>query len=306
LHFPCPISFRFARESTKSFRIYEERCWKFFTKSKGAGLTDYPERNKNSEVNNDKGSKVPTSPIRPEDESGREGRVLPSVPRPVVPNTKKSSAPLTSAQPTYNPGDVRAEKAAEAIEVLRQKMAAISEEYASGKINRAQFDAIYLRYQERRQITERMIERDPDTGAWRSVVEPGYTGFLRQYYEAKVESYAIYHIARRAQIVRTGHVQIPEEQMTPILNRLYEVWESQETHEMIPAYRVLQDKRWVFFIPGEYSLAVVIFSLEPATAQIEMVKDIHTDFERANVQMLRTANYDLKQMVFPHRALFEL
>lgn len=242
------------------------------------------------------------SPIRPQSDDGHDSRLMPTIPKPSIP-TKRPTSELTATE-AIDSTEGPVEKAVEAVERLRQKMAAVAQEYDEGKINRAQFDAIYQRYQEQRQITERLIERDPDTGAWRSVVTPGHTGFLREKYEAKVESYAIYHLERQEQIVRTGHIQIPDQQILPIVERLNRV--SQRNNQTQSANRILEDERWVLFIPGKYSLAVVIFSLEPAQSQIEHVQDVQKDFERANNQLLQRTDYDLRQMVFPHRALFEL
>lgn len=244
----------------------------------------------------------PLSPIRPQADSTAEDRLMPSIPKPSLP-TKRATSDLTATEAidsTQGPVD----KAVEALDRLRQKMAAVAQEHDEGKINRAQFDAIYQRYQEQRQITERLVERDPETGAWQSVIVPGHTGFLREKYEAKVESYAIYHLNKQEQIVRTGHIQIPDQQVLPIVHRLNKV--AQRNAKPRAANRILEDERWVLFIPGKYTLAVVIFSLEPSIIQIEHVQDVQNDFERANNQLLQIENYDLRQMVFPHRALFEL
>lgn len=244
----------------------------------------------------------PLSPIRPQADETTEARLMPSIPKPSMP-TKRPTSELTATE-AIDSTEGPVKEAVEALERLRQKMAAVAQEYDEGKINHAQFDAIYQRYQEQRQITERLVERDPETGAWQSVVHPGHTSFLREKYEAKVESYAIYHLKNQKQIVRTGHIQIPDQQILPIVKRLNNV--TQQNTKPRSANRILEDERWVLFIPGKYSLAVVIFSLEPSLAQIEHVQDVQNDFERANNQLLQRIDHDLRQMVFPHRALFEL
>ena len=244
----------------------------------------------------------PLSPIRPQADDSAGKHLMPTIPKPSIP-AKHSTSELTATE-AIDSSQGPVDKAVEALERLRQKMAAVAQEYDDGKINRAQFDAIYQRYQEQRQITERLVERDPETGAWQSVVRPGHTSFLREKYEAKVESYAIYHLKKQEQIVRTGHIQIPDKQVLPIVHRLNSV--TRQNAQPRSANRILEDERWVLFIPGKYSLAVVIFSLEPSLAQIEHVQDVQNDFERANNQLLQRIDYDLRQMVFPHRALFEL
>lgn len=259
-----------------------------------------PHQNEEQDTQQNEGS-VPRSPIRPSAAEPLRKPIMPSMPKPVVP------APITPDHTATQEIDLTLppdQRAAQAIERLRRKLSAIAEEYAQGKINRAQFDAIYHRYQEQRRITEMLVQRNPETDAWQSVVKSGHTNYLRDRFESHIESYALYHMNRQEQIIRTGHVQIPDDQINPILAQLKTLTQS---HGPQPAaHRVLPNRRWVFFVPGYYSLAVVIFSIEPASAQIKMVQDIHHDFERANEQMLRREKYDLRSMVFPHRALFEL
>ncbi|KAB2861532.1 MAG: hypothetical protein F9K46_08335, partial [Anaerolineae bacterium] len=160
-----------------------------------------------------------TSPVRPEDPEPQRQPVKPTMPR----RPSRPAMPLKADPTPTEEIDQSAsveEQAAQALERLRQKMAVVAEEFAQGKINRAQFHAIYQRYQEQRQITEMLLKRDPQTGAWQSVMRPGHTGFLRDYYQAKIESYAIYHLALQKPIIVTGTVQLPLQQVAPLLTKL--------------------------------------------------------------------------------------
>ena len=241
------------------------------------------------------------SPIRPQGDEPLRKRIMPSIPKPTVPDT----SPLADPTATQSVDQVMpsVEKAQQALEKLRQKMTAIAEEYNQGKINRAQFHAIYNRYQEQQRITEMLIERDPDSGAWQSVVQPGHTSFLRSHHESKVESYAIYHLRTHERIARSGRIQVPTHQIEPILTRLSSVVQTDGPPP--PAHRRVSDRRWVLFVPGNFTLSVVIFSQEPAAQQVNRVTEMQEDFERANNDMLQRDQYDARSMVFPHRALFE-
>lgn len=240
------------------------------------------------------------SPVRPETPAGRQP-ILPSIPRPTRPEAPVRADPTPTEEIDLSRSSQ--ERAISALDRLRQKMAAVAEEYAQGKLNRAQFNAIYRRYQEQRDITERLLQRDPKTGAWQTVVQPGVTGFLRDHFEAKVESYSVYDLKTGRQIIRTGSLQLPQAQVVPILNKLYSMIVSQRDPGI--ARRAIQDDRFVVFVPGAYTVSVVVFSLEPAVAQLEMVQDMHNDFERANIQIFTGQRLNPHEMVFPHRALFE-
>lgn len=236
-----------------------------------------------------------TSPVRPS--APEDGEPQPPI-KPSLPE-RTSSKPLP---PGVTPRE-QMQRAEEALINLREKMAHIAAEFAEGTLNQAQFDAIYSRYSEQRDITERLLARDPESQAWQSVVQPGHTQFLKQHFEARVVSYAIYDHETGESITTTGPVLMKHGQIEAILNRLRAV--AQTRGNPGPAQKKLTDERTVLFVPGERSVAVVIFSREPAPAQVARIQDIHRDFERANQHALRRRDYAGSRMVFPHRALFE-
>lgn len=195
------------------------------------------------------------------------------------------------------------QRAEEALIRLREKMSAIVAEYASGELNRAQFEAVYARYSEQRDITERLLMRDPQSQAWESVIRPGHTGYLMARYAAHVISYAIYDLKTADQVMVTGPIQLQHEQIEAILARLTYIIETRGNPG--PTHKELRDDRCVLFVPGDLTTAVVIYTREPAKVQIDRVSDIHSDFERANIHALRQGDFSAGRLVFPHRALFE-
>ncbi len=216
--------------------------------------------------------------------------------QPLLPGQNNSAQALTPRE--------QMQRAEEALINLREKTARLAAEFAEGKLNQAQFDAVYSRYSEQRDITERLLTRNPESQAWQSVVKPGHTGFLKQMYEARVISYAIYDQETGEHISTTGPVFMRPSQIKAVLARLKAV--SQTRGNPGPAQKQLtDDERSVLFVPGEQTVAVVIFSRAPSPSQIERIKDIHHDFERANQHTLRRRDYTGSRMVFPHRALFE-
>lgn len=237
---------------------------------------------------------APLSPIRPSVPDDGETPVhTPLTPQP---------PPPTPLERQLTPRE-RMQRAEDALIKLREKMANLAAEFAAGNLNQAQFDAIYARYSEQRDITERLLARDPESKAWKSVVQPGHTQFLKQHYAARPLSYAIYDQRTFERIAITGRVQLRRPQVEAVLKRLNRVIE--QRGDPGPARRKLADGKTVMFVPGEFATAVVIFSLEPAGAQSKLVVDMHRDFERANHRALARRDYQAARMVFPHRALFE-
>jgi hypothetical protein len=233
----------------------------------------------------------PKSPIRPTvtDDSEPQDLLMPTL------ADKTPSTPLTPRE--------QMQRAEEALINLRQKMANLAAEFAQGKLNRDQFDAIYTRYSEQRDIVERLLARNPDSQAWQSVIREGHTTFLKQHYASLVLSYAIYDQESFTQITVSGPLQLEHNQIEAVLNRLKAIRDQRGNPG--PAQKKIAEGRCVLFAPGEITIAVVIFSREPAAAQIARVQDVHLDFERANQHALRLRDYTVDQLVFPHRALLE-
>ncbi|GAB4443345.1 MAG: hypothetical protein Kow00120_12610 [Anaerolineae bacterium] len=265
---------------------------------------------------------TPRSPLHPTPPGAPEPpqRLVPNPPplRPRAPQTP----PAESARPTpddaeraplpeASSGASEEERAAQtqrdkverALTRLREKMAQVATEFAAGRINRAQFHAIYSRYNEQRTITERLLERNPDSQAWQQVVQEGHTAFLRQHYEARVLSYVLYDNESSMPIASHGRFKIDTGLLVPMLS----AFRSAAT-EMFGAglkSTAIEGGRWLVFVPGEFTTAIVLFSLEPSARQLDLVQDLHRDFERANRQALARGEARADRLVFPQRALFE-
>ena len=258
-------------------------------------LTQSPESAAAPEPEPKKSSSVGTSPVRP---LPPEESVQPA--EPILPNVR-STQPAPAAHSVGNLEErLRAELA---LEKLRQKTARVAAEFASGKINRAQFLALYAHYNEKRIIIERLLERDPDTQAWQSVARSGQTAFLRQHYASRVLSYAIYFHDSLQPLIVQGQPLLPEDVALKILTAIRLV---RRTQRALSAQRKqIDESHWAVFIPAEFTTAIAMFLLEPSTRQVLLAQDLHHDFERANRTLLLRDVRAAEHYVFPHRALFE-
>ncbi|MCA9896203.1 MAG: hypothetical protein KC615_24635, partial [Anaerolineae bacterium] len=100
-----------------------------------------------------------------------------------------AATPTTVAKPTTFTGVLR-ETAAKGgtgqqgvLSWLRDRLTMLSDEYAAGNINAAQFNALYRHYSEKRILVEKLIERDPDSKAWQAAAQPGFTQNLRERFQ---------------------------------------------------------------------------------------------------------------------------
>lgn len=186
---------------------------------------------------------------------------------------------------------------------LRQKMELVADEFSQGKINRAQFNAVYKRYSEQRTIIERLIERNPKSDAWRQVIGvTGQTGFLRSHFAAQPLYYVIYRNNAAEPIVVGGKNKPDPAAIQPVLHL---VWSMPSRPKNGLGRKPIGDNHWLILAIGDYATTVVMFSLEPSIAQARLVRDLHADFERANHAALARGWVMPDRMVFPQRALVE-
>jgi hypothetical protein len=191
-----------------------------------------------------------------------------------------------------------------ALNTLRKKMELVADEFAEGKINRAQFNAVYKRYSEQRTIIERMVERNPDTDAWKHVLGvKGQTGFLRSHYEAQTLYYVVYRHNRYEPITAEGN---PPSNVNAILTALNRVWAMPSRPPLGLGRKAIDDNHWLILATGAHAATAIVFSLEPSIAQARLVRDLHADFERANHAALSRGWIQPDHMVFPQRALTEV
>lgn len=283
-------------------RHFRLRCFKIVIYQRvNSGVAD---SNQMSTAPNPSGSQddeaLPRSPIRPQPPSPQQ----PPKPRlvPVKPGT--GSLNRKHLPEAENPSDQTAEfSSREALERLRLQMAQAAEEFAAGRINRAQFYAIYGRYNEQRSIVEQLVERNPDSNAWKQVVRPGHTSFLRQHFEARTLSLALYQLNKPTPIIRYGLVHPDPKVLFPILRSLPNL--IRQRGPLGPARKEVNEGRWLMLAPGKYTVTVVLFSLEPSGQQIKQMADLQQDFERANIHMFERDEFEADRLVFPQRALFE-
>jgi hypothetical protein len=199
------------------------------------------------------------------------------------------------------PIETAARRPEEAIQYLEQKMAAVTDELAKGKINQAQFQAIYTHYCEQRAIIERLMTRTPGTDAWQKVAVEGHTAFLRQRHAAQISGLALFE-SQSGGLIRTfGTVDLPGE-LFPTPGRRRE--------DAIPYSEAgvrgtqIEGGRWLVMVTGEFTISAVIFTQEPSAEQRRAVIEMHRAFEQNNRGALMTGMILPEAFDYPQAKLF--
>jgi hypothetical protein len=159
-------------------------------------------------------------------------------------------------------------------------MASLSDEFATGEINRMQFEAIYKHYQEQLQHVESQMYSLPGSDAGFGAITRGMTGQLRERHKAQVLSYAIYDNASSMPLATVGSFNIDTSLLVPMLSSFRSA-----TAEIFGAglrSTEIEGGRWLCFVPGHFTTLIALFSIEPAKLQMSLIEDLHRDFETAN------------------------
>jgi hypothetical protein len=180
-----------------------------------------------------------------------------------------------------------------------------AEDFAAGRVNTTQFQELYAHYQQERKLIEETLEIAPEAAAWRAAVaeEEGESIIIRRRHAARILGYAVYLNVGATSLRSVGEYSVDTRLVTSMLDSLRA--DTAEGSERQVRSIEIESDRWVSFVPGQYTTLVVTFSVEPARAQLDMLRDLQAHFERANQGPLARGTTDPKQFVFPHAAVFE-
>jgi hypothetical protein len=246
-------------------------------------------------------------PATSADDSARARRPVPNAKSPerarrVADASTPTQVPPLEPAPTLDqlktPADARG-----FLEKLRGKTAQVVQDFATGAINQRQFQAIYSHYQRQRLAIEEALIQMPGSGAWRAAAIEGHTVFLRQQHAAQVLSYAIYETTSGVPLAQVGDFSVDPGLLVPMLSSFRSI-----TKELFGAgmkRTEIEGGRWLCFVPGRYTTLMVIFSAEPATLQLQLIEDLHRDFELANELALSSGNVGRLALTFTHLWAFE-
>jgi hypothetical protein len=164
---------------------------------------------------------------------------------------------------------------------LQHKMTALAEDFSLGKINRRQFEAVYTHYREQRQIIDALIN-SLNVDAWRKAISEGHTGLLLSHNAAQLLGYALYDRVARQPLAASPHFKVDPTQIAPFIA----AWQAAHDVSIRISTSEIDTGRWLCFVPGQACTLVALFSVEPARAQLQLLQDLHHDFELANARRL--------------------
>jgi hypothetical protein len=181
---------------------------------------------------------------------------------------------------------------------VQAKITRLAEEFASGSINRAQFNELFEHYQRERRTIEAWMESSPDREDWRKASTEGKSVIIRKRYTAGVLGYAIYENDSGMPLNMIGRFEIDPALAVPMLSSFRSA--TQEIFGGGVQSTQIEGGRWMCFVPGELTTLMALFTTEPATQQLKSLEELHRLFEQANRPFLQSQPVNPDTLVFPH------
>jgi hypothetical protein len=181
---------------------------------------------------------------------------------------------------------------------VQGKINHLAEEFATGSINRAQFQELFEHYRREQKTINRWIELSPNSDAWREAATEGKSIIIRRENVAKVEGYTIYETESGMPLKTIGQFEIDAELAIPMLSSYRAA--TKEIFGAGMSSTEIEGGRWVCYVPGEFTTLMSIFSTEPAARQMEALEELHRLFELANRNLLSSDYINPDELVFPH------
>ncbi len=168
-------------------------------------------------------------------------------------------------------------------------------DFASGMINRTQFQELYSHYQQKIQNYENMIvtypERDEDDTGDQTI-------YIRNLHMARAQAYAIYENETGLPLGTLGKFKLDPALVIPMLSSYRSA-----TKEIFGAglrLTQIEDGQSLCFVQGRYTTLLAIFSNEPIPKQLAYLDKLHQHFEGANHPVLIKRPIDIDRLIYPH------
>ena len=191
-----------------------------------------------------------------------------------------------------------ASQAREYLARVQAKIGRLAEEFASGAINRSQFQELFEHYQNEKRTIEAWIENSPDSPAWRQAAKEGESVIIRSHHSATVLGYAVYENDSGMPLNTIGRFEVDPALAVPMLSSYRSA--AREIFGAGLQSTQIEGGRWMCFLGGEYTTVLALFSTEPAARQLESLEELHRLFEQANRPLLQTPPIRAETLVFPH------
>ncbi len=184
---------------------------------------------------------------------------------------------------------------------IREKVARIAQEFAEGKINRAQFQELFAHYQREQRTIETWLSVDPDSDAWKDALAEGKSLIIRNKYKAQVKGLAIYLNRTGMPLAHIGSFNLDPDLVIPMLSSLRSATEEMFGSAIRASH--IEGGGWLGFIGGRHTTLLALYSAEPAKQQLMRLEELHRVFEKANQRHFEGSTIDPRELVYTQQVV---
>lgn len=159
----------------------------------------------------------------------------------------------------------------------QMKIVTLLEEFASGKINREQFHAVYAHHTSQLQIADQALQA-ADAASFQPT--SGQTIAIRQAHMGKATGLMIYHNKSGMFVDTLGNFDTSPARLAPILNDFSQMMEEERLIDRRIEH--FGEREWLLFAAGTYTTVITLFHNEPSPEQSREIERLHHDFEVAD------------------------
>jgi hypothetical protein len=181
---------------------------------------------------------------------------------------------------------------------LHEKVDALASSFASGNINRTQFQELYSHYQRELQTVEAAMALSPESDDWKNAVTEGQSILIRHRNRASVVGFSIYDNNSGMPVRSLGQFKVDPALFVPMISS----YQSAAAEIFGGGIRSTQidDGQWLCFVPGGFTTTLALFNHEPSSRQLKALEDLQALFENANSSQLTTNPINLDGLACPH------
>jgi hypothetical protein len=186
-----------------------------------------------------------------------------------------------------------------AMDELNGKLRHLVDDFASGQINRLQFHSLYERYQRQLIHFQSLLAHADEAPLSEPASDEGIesTFHIKRRLTAKVLGVSVYNNSTGLPLETIGEFVIDPALLIPMLSSYRAA-----TREIFKAgmrSTAMENGQWLGFVPGNYTTLIALYSFEPSTMQMNMIEQMHRDFETANAAALERGQVDPSTLAFP-------
>lgn len=173
-------------------------------------------------------------------------------------------------------------------------------EYATGRISREQFDAIYAHHSSQLDLAEAALEESDATLVENAV---GRTVGVRKSWLGKAIGVLIYHRRSGTFLEALGNFDVPRELFIDHFRS--SVSSAPPNTGVFYRREMISGGRWLLYTADKQTLVITLFAHEPSPAQIREMQRLHQDFETANRNLLAVDEVETGKLAYPFRVFVQ-